>query len=353
MVVLAQPIVAETRPLATVDVLADAVLVIADGARVLYGNSSARKLLRAEPTGRTLRFVAERLAPSATEDAILERLTQLCAAAQDAPRGASTRLYVNHRWLQLQAAALDASSVQLVLQDITDSMHGQAIIERMRQQFRSLIRRAEQAREDERKRIARDIHDDLGQATLALRIDVQLACAGTPEDSPERKRLEQIDQQIGELIRTMRSIINSLRPPVLDAGLVPALEWLTQQCARRSGMAVRFNCALDPGALLLDDERSASLFRMVQETLSNAQRHAQATEVVVSLAREPGRFVLGVHDNGRGLQPPPLPGTGGVGLVSLRERAEAFGGQVQIHSAETGTAVMITVPCCAVTSENA
>lgn len=353
MVVLAQPIVADTRPLATVDVLADAVLVIADASRVLYGNSSAKKLLRAEPTGRTLRFLAERLAPSASGSVTLERLAQLCAAAQGAPRGASTRLYVNHRWLQLQAAALDACAVQLVIQDITDSMHGQAVIERMRQQFRSLIRRAEQAREDERKRIARDIHDDLGQATLALRIDVQLACAGMPEFSPERKRLQQIDQQIGELIRSMRSIINSLRPPVLDAGLVAALEWLTQQVARRSGLAVRFECDLDPSTPLLDDERSASLFRMVQEALSNAQRHAQATEVVVSLAREPGRYVLGVRDNGRGLQAPPLPGEGGVGLVSLTERAEAFGGQVQIHSGEAGTALAITVPCCAVTSENA
>jgi len=352
VVVLAQPIVAETRPLATVDVLADAVLVVADAARVLYGNSSARKLLRAEPTGRPLRFVAERLAPSANGGVILERLVQLCAAAQGAPRGASTRLYVNHRWLQLQAAALDASSVQLVIQDITDTMHGQAVIERMRQQFRALIRRAEQAAEEERKRIARDIHDDLGQATLALRIDVQLACAETAEDSPARKRLELIDQQIGELVRSMRSIINSLRPPVLDAGLVAALEWLTQQVARRSGLAVRFDCALDPATPLLDDERSASLFRMVQEALSNAQRHAQATEVVVSLAREPGRYVLGVRDNGRGLQARPQPGEGGVGLVSLNERADAFGGQVQIHSSPSGTVLTITVPCCVGTSEN-
>jgi signal transduction histidine kinase len=212
--------------------------------------------------------------------------------------------------------------------------------ERLRAQLRRWVRLAEQAKEDERKRIARDIHDDLGQALLALRIDVQLA-RGSADPAMET-RLAALDGQIGALIGHQRTIINSLRPPVLDLGLGAALEWLVREFSRRSAIAVRYQ--LDESGPALAEHLQTALFRIAQEALANVQRHANATRVELSLHHSRTSVALLITDDGVGMPASRRRGAG-VGLLGIRERANALGGTMNTARAfPHGTTLAVTVP---------
>jgi PAS domain S-box-containing protein len=212
------------------------------------------------------------------------------------------------------------------------------------EQSRALTTRIEAAREDERTAIAREIHDELGQALTALKLDVGWLARHADERDAVTAKLVEMGRSADEIIQTMRRIAADLRPGILDQlGLRAAIEWQAEEFARRSaiGCVVR----ADIGDLQLDRGLATAVFRIFQEALTNIARHAVgASLVTVGLRLEHGQLVLEIADDGSGL-PEIAPRKPTLGLLGMRERARRFGGDCVVRRREPrGTIVTVTVP---------
>lgn len=198
-----------------------------------------------------------------------------------------------------------------------------------------LARQQETVRETERQRIGRDIHDDLGQNLLALKIDLSLLHVSTTGAHP--MITQKVNCMLGNLdltIASLRAVINDLRPLALENGLGSAIAWQLCECSRIHG--IRHALRVEPGAFDYppDQERDAMVFRILQESLSNIVRHAHATDVTVELQRCGGVLTLTVQDNGIGMA---ASARGqGSGLAGIRDRAAAIGGRFAIESQPGG-----------------
>jgi signal transduction histidine kinase len=220
----------------------------------------------------------------------------------------------------------------------------QAKLQLSHHKLRRLAAHAEQIKEEERKRIAREIHDDLGQNLLALRIEADVLATRTSYRHPrlhERARwtLEQIDHTM----RSVRQIINDLRPNVLDLGLGAAVEWQIAQFRQRSGIVCEYEES--GGDMGIDDHCAIAYFRILQESLSNVQQHANASLVKVELKQENGILSMTIKDNGVGLHARSRNKFGSFGLVGIEERIMLLGGTCSIESAPgSGTTVQVSAP---------
>jgi signal transduction histidine kinase len=210
------------------------------------------------------------------------------------------------------------------------------------EELRALAGRIEAAREEERTTIARDIHDQLGQALTALRLDVGWLQRRL-EDETIRKKLEDMALTTDDLLRTVRRISAELRPGVLDTlGLRAAVDWQAEEFERRTGMKV--TVTTDVGDLQLDRDLATNVFRIFQEALTNIARHAAASNVDVTMKLDRGRLRLEITDDGVGM-PEIAPRGSTLGLLGMRERARRFGGDCVIRRHEPrGTVVTVTVP---------
>jgi signal transduction histidine kinase len=223
-----------------------------------------------------------------------------------------------------------------------------------REELRALSLHLQQVREQERTRISREIHDELGQALTALKMDLAQLVTDTHDVHPgapaRPESLARAIPMVDHMIASVRRIATELRPQILDdLGLLPALEWQAQDFGTRTGITCGFRCTGTPAGL--DAERSTALFRTVQETLTNVARHAKATHAQIHLRFGRRAVALDVRDNGRGMRGPRTNGSGrtelrtGLGLIGMRERAAAFGGTLTIHSTpHTGTRVQVRIP---------
>ncbi|MET3130679.1 signal transduction histidine kinase [Oxalobacteraceae bacterium GrIS 1.11] len=194
-------------------------------------------------------------------------------------------------------------------------------------------------KEQERRRIGRDIHDDLGQNLLALKIDLCMLRENSL-GSPWHHKMDLLARNVDLSISSLRQIINDLRPVALEAGLRTALERQLSEFSRLSGIQYELEAeqsAFDAGA-----DMDAVVFRILQESLSNIMRHAKATEVKVALRRDGAGLTMKVSDNGIGMSMGQLRGGG---LRGMRERVGNAGGQFIIDSApEHGTALSLSIP---------
>ncbi|HEX4644346.1 MAG TPA: sensor histidine kinase, partial [Verrucomicrobiae bacterium] len=205
-------------------------------------------------------------------------------------------------------------------------------------------------REEERKLIAREIHDELGQSLTGLKMDLAWIRNRLQSPDPEGTRpalLEKIGA-MGSLIdgtaNLIRKICTELRPGILDdLGLPAAIEWQAREFQSRTGIACAV--ALETENLSLDPERSTAVFRIFQEVLTNVARHARATRVEVWAGRIEEQTVMQVSDNGRGIEEIELAGVKSLGLLGMRERAALFGGQVSIRGTRgEGTRIIVRIP---------
>ena len=196
-------------------------------------------------------------------------------------------------------------------------------------------------REEERKRIAREIHDELGSLLTALKMDISLARMKAGEDAGLKERLAQMRDLVDKTIRMVRHVATQLRPAALNLGIVPALEWLGQEFGQRTGIV----CALETGGdIEMDDVHATAIFRIVQESLTNIARHAGASRVDISLLRQAGEIVLRIADDGRGFDPASRR-TDSFGLLGIRERAQALAASADIVSTPgAGCTVSIRMP---------
>jgi signal transduction histidine kinase len=210
--------------------------------------------------------------------------------------------------------------------------------------LRELAAHAENIKEGERKRIAREIHDDLGQNLLALRIEADLLASRTGERHPLlHERARRTLQQIDTTIKSVRQIINDLRPNVLDLGLNAAVDWQIAEFERRTGIS----CDLkeNDDDIQASDRCATALFRILQESLTNVSRHANASRVEVELRVDFDWFWMTIRDNGTGLQAGGRHKPGSFGLVGIEERVKILGGRCTIgNDPRGGTRVSVSVP---------
>ncbi|HEY4541860.1 MAG TPA: CHASE domain-containing protein, partial [Noviherbaspirillum sp.] len=232
------------------------------------------------------------------------------------------------------------------MRDITERKQTMEALKRSQELLRELTAYQDRVKEDERKRIAREIHDELGQTLLALRIDVQMLEARTASTHPRlNEKVRGALNQIDATVKTIRGIINNLRPAVLDLGLTAAIEWQVAQFRRRSGIT----CELVMGSdeLVVDDARATSLFRILQESLTNVIRHANASRVTIELQQEDDQLVMRITDNGVGIYPGDRR-QNSFGLVGVEERVHALHGEFFITSTPgQGTTLTVHIPVAA------
>jgi two-component system, NarL family, sensor histidine kinase UhpB len=212
-----------------------------------------------------------------------------------------------------------------------------------RRRLREIAARALNATEEERKRIARELHDGTAQTLAALRLRLRLARSAADE-ATRAELLERISADLGEATEEIRRIAQGLRPPALDMlGLAPAIE----SCARGIGENTGLNVetALSPVEDMLVPEAELALYRIVQEALSNVARHSDAGQVRIRLGRAGGEVVAVVEDDGRGFAVRDEMSSGGLGLFGMQERAAYVGGTVEIESQPgRGTRIQATIP---------
>lgn len=232
--------------------------------------------------------------------------------------------------------------------NITERKRAEEKLKRSHEQLRALSAHLQSVREEERTRIAREIHDELGQSLTGLKMDVswlekQLVRMKPDGSDHLMERISSVLKLIDGTIKTVREISSELRPAILDLGVVPAIEWQAQEFQKRTGIACTFLSQLEQ--IDMDRNHSTAMFRILQETLTNVVRHANASTVEIKLETEDGSLRLQVKDNGRGISDSEMSGGKSLGLLGMRERALIVGGKIDIEGMPNqGTTVSVLIP---------
>jgi signal transduction histidine kinase len=236
----------------------------------------------------------------------------------------------------------------VILRDVSAREKALADLKRSKQELSDMVAAAEATREQEKSRVARELHDELGQALTMMRMDVAWCKANLASASPvAQPKLERMENLLKTTVAATRRIASDLRPLMLDdLGLVPALEWLAQNVAQRSNIACDFS--IDDPAIALPPAHSTAVFRIVQEALTNIAKHAHATHARVALRRQGSLFEIVIEDDGVGfaIDDPRKPES--FGLLGLRERISLLKGTAEIRSSPgAGTTIVVSLPLAA------
>jgi PAS domain S-box-containing protein len=224
--------------------------------------------------------------------------------------------------------------------DITELKRSRDLLEDSHDRLRNLAARLMVVREEERSAIARELHDELGQALTRLTIDLAWLADEVPRS--KTKRVKSMSGLVDRMLRTVQHISSELRPPILDdLGLEAAIEWQAHEFAEWSGCC----CHLDLRLVSLprDRNRDTTIFRILQEALTNVARHARARTALITAYTNGRDFVLEVKDDGVGISASKLSSPQSLGIIGMRERAEGLGGQLVIASEGRGTVLTLRV----------
>lgn len=245
-----------------------------------------------------------------------------------------------------ELADIDGQAVVIgMIIDISDRKRTEEELRRSREHLRLLSARLQQIREEERMRIARELHDELGGFLTVLKLDLAALGKEPSTDSPAfREKLDAMGKTIVAAIGSVRRICSDLRPSVLDhIGLTAAIEWQVQEWQAKTGVRCAMAASLDDARL--DPGRATAAFRVLQEALTNVARHAQASAVQVRLWTDAGYLRLEVRDDGRGIAEKTVSEATSLGLLGMKERVFSFGGSVEIRGAPgDGTTVDVSIP---------
>jgi PAS domain S-box-containing protein len=245
------------------------------------------------------------------------------------------------------AALIDVGGRKLILFqgiDITDRKNAENALKQHQVLLRELSAHHETVREGERAHIAREIHDEMRQALTALRMDLSLIGQESGKAAPaSAKRIQELKGQVDDLIQVVRDVATSLRPAALDLGIIPGVEWLVDEFQKRNG--IRCVVKVEDGEIGLAEDRSIVLFRILQESLTNISRHANARNVEISLRGDATHVRLDVKDDGRGFDTEAAAKKKTFGLLGIRERVIMLHGNLSIISAPgEGTQVSVSIP---------
>jgi two-component system sensor histidine kinase UhpB len=237
------------------------------------------------------------------------------------------------------------------LTDLTKQKQVEMEISAAYERLRDLTRRLECAKEDERKRVARELHDEFGQLLTGLKLDLtslgkQLARDATLSRPDLMEKVQRMSTLVNDSIQVVRRVASDLRPSMLDdLGLIPALQWQAREFEARTGVPCETALSQDLAQRELDPERSSALFRIAQELLTNIMRHARASHVCLALREESDGWLLEVCDNGSGIREKDYANPTTLGLRGMQERVALFGGTMKFHGErEKGTTVRVWMP---------
>jgi signal transduction histidine kinase len=245
--------------------------------------------------------------------------------------------------VEMTFARLSDGSYEFIVRDGEARRRAEAELLQSRAQLQRLTRRLSAGIEEERRRIAREVHDELGQQLIRLKHDVAWLQSRTPS-AETAERIAALSEVLDETSAIVRRIASELRPSVLDElGLSAAVEWQVLDFGRRTGLATTLS--MDEAADALENAAATALFRILQEALTNVAKHAAARRVHVRLLRKNGDVCLEVRDDGRGLRPGDIADPSRLGLLGMKERADAFGGSIQVTALpDAGTTVCVRLP---------
>jgi PAS domain S-box-containing protein len=238
----------------------------------------------------------------------------------------------------------------VTFRDITERKRSEERLKESHEQLRDLAAHLETVREEERTRVAREIHDELGSALTCLKMDLAWMAKRIPMtnskgvDSQLAPKIHSMSKMANDMVQLVQKVSTELRPAVLDElGLGPAIEWQAKEFQGRTGI----QCTLDiyPESLTVDGDRATTVFRILQELLTNVTRHANATSISIHIKRSADHLELKVTDNGCGITPMQISSPKSLGLVGMRERALLWGGEVSIFGQRPkGTTVLLRLP---------
>lgn len=229
------------------------------------------------------------------------------------------------------------------VQDVTQQRKYELDLMRTREQLRTLSAHHEVTLERERKHMASEIHDELGQHLTAVQMGLSALRMGHAENGIEVAKVDDLLSKVSHTMNIVRYVATSLRPAALDLGLLPAIEWLAEDFNHRWEIPCSVEVSGNPAKI--DEIRSTAVFRIVQESLTNVSRHAQAGMVTIILHYSDGKLHCKVGDNGMGFDPKLVREKNGFGLLGMRERMLALGGEMHIESElHHGTTISIVIP---------
>lgn len=341
---------ADNLYLHTVESVKDAIVAVDESLKIRLFNPAAEAMFgftQVEALGQPLSMLLPLSARSHHD--------QLAAAfgkTQDSPRAMAGQLEIFGQRRDGTEFPIESSiskteiggrlQMTAVLRDVTEQRRAKLELQLINSQLRALYVDQQTVREDERTRISRELHDDLGQQLTGLKLNLLWLVGRMKEGrSVDQEHLDSMRQTLNGAISSVRRISSELRPAILDElGFADAVAWQTRELAKHSGLQVELKLA-DAG-LVQGEVLSTALFRIVQESLTNVVRHAQASAVQVVLEQVDQRLVLRIMDNGIGV--PDTPSVGGIGMVSMRERARAVGAALRVFRREGGgTTVEVTM----------
>jgi PAS domain S-box-containing protein len=242
------------------------------------------------------------------------------------------------RTVELSIAAVPdhgGRAVQGVMRDVTERRMATEALERQREELQRLSASLTRAREEERRHVARELHDELGQRLSAIKLDLARELAAPAGSAHVAERRQALIAAVDDAMAATRRIAADLRPPMLDdLGLEAALDWLVREWAARTGVAADLRC--EPIDERLSGSAATAVYRIVQEALTNVLRHAKARRVALTLACESSELVVTVQDDGIGLLPGAEHKRGSSGLMNIRERARDLGGAATIRNLPAG-----------------
>lgn len=227
--------------------------------------------------------------------------------------------------------------------NITDLREAERRLKQSHAQLHELSVHREVVQEEERKSIARELHDELGQILTALHMNVSvLRLKFGKANPPLMEHVKTLAKMVETTMQVVRRVVSSLRPTALDMGIVSALEWLAEEFTLHSGIDCKLT--VEEKEIALDETRALAIFRIVQESLTNVARHAQASQVGIVLKRQNAAYFLMVRDNGKGFDPA-VPKPKSFGLAGVRERVFTLGGELTVFStAGHGTSIEVHLP---------
>ncbi|PYU79386.1 MAG: hypothetical protein DMG50_24025 [Acidobacteria bacterium] len=275
-------------------------------------------------------------------DALLRRAAQRNCRGEirlQSRKGAPLSVHLSLNPLRLE----NTRAVCLIASDLSEMKRAEKELRASSEQLRNLAGHLLSVREEERARISREVHDELGQSLTAVKMDLAWLAGRLPQRNGQMlKRIRSTGQLADGIIQSIRRISTELRPAVLDVGLAEAVEWQVQEFQARSGIQCTVRLLTRE---VVASNASTAMFRIFQETLTNVARHAKATRAEVVLQKQRDRLVLLIRDNGRGFDQADPSLSKSLGLLGMRERAAILGGRVNISSAPgKGTTVTAWIP---------